>query len=470
MLFPTIEFAIFFVIVFFASWALKAQLAWRKVVLVAASYIFYAAWDWRFCFLLAGSSLLNYLAGLIIDRSQSAAVRKWTLAAAIVVNLGALGFFKYFDFFIESLNDLFFSLGLERELPYMAVILPVGISFFTFQGISYIVDIYRRDIRASSSALDVFLYISFFPQLVAGPIVRASTLIPQITAKPDPSAILMSWGVVLVLIGLFKKMIIANYLATELVDHVFFDPTMFGTLDLLIGAYGYAVQIYCDFSGYSDIAIGIAAMLGYRFDKNFDQPYRASSIREFWRRWHISLSSWLRDYLYIPLGGNRHGPWKTRRNLLLTMLLGGIWHGAAWTFVVWGLMHGLALAVENALTRGRQLARRAFAWRLAGWVYAFHFVVLAFIFFRAESIGYAWEYLEFMVTGSEPMWLATPFVIGLVVLGLGIQFIRHDAPEAVSRGLSRMPVVVQGLIAGLGVVAIGAMGPDGVAPFIYFQF
>ena len=422
MLFPTIDFLLFFLVVFFGGWALRNWLDPRKMVLVGASYVFYAAWDWRFCFLLLGSSLGNWLAGLIIERTRKSGLRKWIMLTAVAGNLAVLGFFKYFDFFVESLNDLFLHLGIERELPYMAVILPVGISFFTFQGISYVVDVYRRDVRASTSALDIMLYISFFPQLVAGPIVRASTLIPQIRAKPDPNAILMAWGLVLILVGLFKKLIVANYLATELVDEVFFDPTFYGSWDLLVGAYAYSVQIYCDFSGYSDMAIGMAALLGYRFDKNFDQPFRAASIREFWRRWHISLSSWLRDYLYIPLGGSRHGPWKTRRNLMLTMLLGGIWHGAAWHFMIWGLMHGLALAVENIVTHRRQFAARTTAWRVPGIILTFHFVVLAFVVFRAENIEYAWLYLESLVTTDMPSMLATPFVIALVVIGLVLPF------------------------------------------------
>lgn len=470
MLFPTLEFLLFFLGVFFASWALRRWVEPRKLFLTLASYGFYAAWDWRFCFLLLGSSLFNWVAGLVLERLDDGRRRRWALAAAVGGNLAVLGFFKYYDFFIEQLNDLFLSVGMERELPYMAVILPVGISFFTFQGISYVIDVYRRDVTASRSALDILLYISFFPQLVAGPIVRAATLIPQLRARPDPSAILMSWGLVLVLVGLFKKLIVANYLATHIVDEVFFDPGYYSSWDLLVAAYAYAVQIYCDFSGYSDMAIGMAAMLGYRFDKNFDQPYRAASIREFWRRWHISLSSWLRDYLYIPLGGSRRGRWITRRNLMITMLLGGIWHGAAWTFVIWGLMHGLALAVENIVTGRRQLERRQPLLRALGVLYAFHFVVLAFVFFRAENLDYALLYLEQLLVSDLPTMLTTPFVLLLVGLGLAFHFIPRDTVERTGAALSRLPAVVQGAIAAAVLLAISAMGPEGVAPFIYFQF
>jgi alginate O-acetyltransferase complex protein AlgI len=470
VLFPTLEFLLFFLGVFFVSWGLRHWLEPRKLFLTLASYVFYAAWDWRFCFLLLASSLFNYAAGLAIEWARDGRLRKPMMLLGVAGNLAVLCFYKYYDFFIESLNDLFLSIGFERELPYMAVILPLGISFFTFQGISYVVDVYRRDVSASTSLLDILLYKSFFPQLVAGPIVRASTLIPQLRARPDPSAILMSWGLVLILVGLFKKLIVANYLATLLVDEVFFDPSYYGTWDLLVAGYAYAVQIYCDFSGYSDMAIGTAALLGYRFDKNFDQPFRAASMREFWRRWHISLSSWLRDYLYIPLGGSHRGPWMTRRNLMITMLLGGIWHGAAWTFVIWGFMHGLALVIENMLTGRRQLQRHSAVWRGLGVLYTFHLVVAAFIFFRAESLDYALLYFESLFTSDLPTMLTTPFVLGLVAFGIGIHFLPKDSVERTGAALSRMPAAAQGALAAVVLVAISALGPEGVAPFIYFQF
>ena len=470
MLFPTLDFGVFFLIVFFVSWALRDVNDWRKAFLVGASYFFYGYWDWRFCFLLAASSAVNYAAGLALQNLPDGPRRDWVLRLAIIFNLGVLGFFKYFDFFLGSLNDMMFSLGLERELPYLSVILPVGISFFTFQGISYVIDIYRRDVDASRSLLDVLLYISFFPQLVAGPIVRASTLIPQIEAKPEPNRILVSMGLLLCVLGLFKKMVIANYLATEMVDEVFFDPTFYGTWDLLLAIWGYAIQIYCDFSAYSDIAIGVAAMLGYRFQKNFNQPYRSESIRELWRRWHISLSTWLRDYLYIPLGGSKGGPWKQRRNLLMTMVLGGVWHGAAWHYIFWGALHGVALVIENILTRGRQLAKKPLWVRAISVAYAFNFTCLAYIFFRAEDLQYAFLYLESFGNLDLPVTFWTPFLMTLVFGGFAMQFLPEDSLERVERRFSKLPMAVQGAFAGISIVAIDAMGPDGVAPFIYFQF
>ncbi len=350
MLFPTADFAVFFFVVFCASWAAARHPDARKLLLLAASYFFYGYWDWRFMALLAASSAINYVAGRIISVSAGAGPRKSALITAIVLNLAILGFFKYFGFFLGTLGDLLVAAGLERDMPFLQIVLPVGISFFTFQGISYVVDVYRGEVASAKSPLDLFLYISFFPQLVAGPIVRAAWFLPQLGEVPELTRRAMCFGLCLILLGLFKKMVIANYLATELVDGVFIDPGGYSSLELLIAIYGYAVQIYCDFSGYSDIAIGVAALLGYRFHRNFDRPYRARSLQEFWRRWHISLSQWLRDYLYKPLGGSRHGRLTTYRNLAITMLLGGIWHGAAWTFIVWG-----------AITRHRPGARAGFS-------------------------------------------------------------------------------------------------------------
>lgn len=491
MLFPTLDFALFFVIVFLVAWELRRDMDARKLVLVFASYFFYGYWDWRFTLLLAGSSLLNYAAGRVIGGLNDGVTRKWVLGIAIALNLAVLGFFKYYGFFLDSLADILTAWGIERDLPFLEVILPVGISFFTFQGISYLVDVYRRHVDASRSLLDIFLYISFFPQLVAGPIVRAAHFLPQLERKPHVSRRMASLAVVLILVGLFKKMVIANYLATEVVDHVFFDPTAFGGGDLLLGVYAYAVQIYCDFSAYSDIAIGVAALLGYRFPRNFDHPYRSSSLQEFWRRWHISLSTWLRDYLYIPLGGSRGSTFKTYRNLFLTMFLGGIWHGAAWTFVFWGAFHGAMLGVERALTKrweelnkdangygggvvafflgvGRSI-QSSFA-TVLGIILTFHLVCFAWIFFRAPTFSGAWDYVIGIFDWSQPAQFATPFIVGLVGLSLAGQFLPSNWASGAGRLLQRAPWPVLGLMLGFGILAIEAMAPEGVAPFIYFQF
>src|SRR5215218_7666299 len=348
MLFPTSAFLIFFLAVAAAMVALDTRFAAKKAVLVGASYFFYAQWDRQFCFLLAFSSAVSYGAGLLIDGARDDRAKRIILGIAVAVHLSLLGVFKYFDFFVLSANELARSLGFTHELPFIEILLPVGISFFTFHGISYLTDVYRGDVAVCRNPLDMALYMSFFPQLVAGPIVRAAYFLPQL-ARPSAEPIPIAPALLLILIGLFKKVVIANYLATGLVDPVFAAPTSYGGPDLLLGVYAYAVQIYCDFSAYSDIAIALAALLGFRFPANFNQPYRAERLREFWQRWHISLSFWLRDYLYIPLGGNRHGKVNTYRNLMLTMLLGGIWHGAAWKFVMWGALHGGGLAAERML-------------------------------------------------------------------------------------------------------------------------
>src|SRR5579871_3204072 len=383
MLFPTLNFGLFFLFVFFAAWGAWRWPVIRIWVLISASYAFYAFWDRRFTALLLGSTILNWGMGRLVHRVRGAKARKAVVAAAVALNLVVLGVFKYFNFFADSLNSALYSLGVARELPYLNVALPVGISFFTFHGISYLVDLYRGKLARASPFSHVLLYIAFFPQLVAGPIVRASFFMPQIAAKPDPQQIKACRAFLLIVGGLLKKVIVANYLATDLVDDAFFDPTRYGAADLLLAIYGYALQIYCDFSAYTDIAIGVAALLGYRFPQNFDQPYRALGLQDFWRRWHISLSSWLRDYLYIPLGGNT-GDWRRYRNLMITMLLGGLWHGAAWTFVAWGALHGSALVVEHWLREHVRLPRGPL-WRALGVVLTFHFVCLTWIFFRAPD-------------------------------------------------------------------------------------
>jgi alginate O-acetyltransferase complex protein AlgI len=293
---------LFSLAVFGVSWELRSRPDARKVFLLGASYFFYGYWDWRFTALLAGSSLINYSAGHSIAMGGTAHERKLLLGTAVALNIVILGFFKYYGFLLESLARVLTSAGLEWDLPFLEIILPVEISFFTFQGISYVIDVYRRQIAAVDLPLDVFLYISFFPQLVAGPTVSAADFLPQLKAEPRTSSSLVSLGIVLILIGVFKKMVIANYLATGLVDEVFVDPSIYAGPDLALAVYGYAIQIYSDFFGYSDIAMEVAALLGYRFKWIFNQPYRAASLQEFRRRWHISHSEWLRDYFYRPLG------------------------------------------------------------------------------------------------------------------------------------------------------------------------
>ena len=492
MLFPTLEFAIFFALVFVASWSLSGSRNGRSAFLTGVSYFFYGYWDWRLMLLLAGSSLINYWAGHALALEQDVNRRKSVVTIAVTLNLIVLGFFKYYGFFIESLAEILHQLNIERDLPFLEIVLPVGISFFTFQGISYVVDVYRRDVAPVRSPLDLFLYISFFPQLVAGPIVRAADFLPQLDRPPRLGVKMASFGLTLIIFGLFKKMVIAHHLAEGIVDPVFSDPWSYGAVDLLIGVYGYAVQIYCDFSGYSDIAIGTAALLGFRFSRNFDQPYRAASLREFWGRWHISLSTWLRDYLYKPLGGNQRGRSRTIRNLILTMLLGGLWHGAAWNFVLWGLFHGVGLVIERVIygprlkTKDRNQSDygggviggllkigdggRRFIIGMMGVLITFNLICFSWILFRAGDMETVQAYLEGLQRWSDPVQQATPFMCGLVLLSLAAQFLPRDLPERFALVGARMGIFGMSVLFALSIVFIKAVAPEGVAPFIYFQF
>jgi alginate O-acetyltransferase complex protein AlgI len=470
MLFPTLDFLLFFLVVLGAAWLLRDRFEARKLFLVLASYFFYAQWNWRFCFLLFGSSALSYGAGRLIAGTPDARRGRQVLVGAVGLHLGVLGLFKYYDFFIGSTNELAHLIGLQRELPFFEILLPVGISFFTFHGISYLVDVYRGDVRVCRRFVDMLLYISFFPQLVAGPIVRASYFLPQLAA-PAAARVAIGPALTLILGGLFKKVVVANYLATDLVDPVFAAATAQSGPDLLFAVYGYAIQIYCDFSAYSDMAIGLAALLGFRFPRNFDQPYRAQRLREFWQRWHISLSSWLRDYLYKPLGGNRHGAWATYRNLAITMLLGGIWHGAAWKFVFWGALHGGGLAAERALEPviGRRPSSRF--GRLISTLAVFHIVCLGWVFFRADGFDTALLYLGGLGDGwAEGFVQTTPFTLALILFGFCCQFVPADLGRRIADAMAHLPVWSQGALAGAAMAVIDALGPDGIAPFIYFRF
>lgn len=464
MLFPTLTFGVFFFLVLSFTWALDHENGRRKLLLLVASYVFYGWWDWRFCGLLAFSSIANWAFGRLIGSMPASPLRALLIFIAILVNLGVLGFFKYYGFFIENVGDALTQLGWERDLPLIQVILPVGISFYTFQGISYIIDIKRGEADHRASLLDAMLYISFFPQLVAGPIVRARDFLPQLARAPRIARPAVVLGLLLILWGLFKKTVIASEIATGIVDPVFFTPDAYGGIDRLFAVYGYAVQIYCDFSAYSDIAIGCAALLGYRFNRNFDQPYRARSFQDFWRRWHISLSTWLRDYLYKPLGGSRGGEFATSRNLMITMLLGGLWHGAAWTFLVWGFIHGLALLVERAAG----LARSGRS--VISLVITFHVVCLAWILFRAPDFATAWSFMTAMDMISAPVQQLTPFLAGLIALGLSLNALPARGIEGLARWLSGLRSPSLAILAVAAFIVIDTLRQPGVAPFIYFQF
>jgi alginate O-acetyltransferase complex protein AlgI len=486
MLFPTVDFAIFFVLVFVGHWLLNHQSHAWKWFMIGASYVFYAWWNWRFVFLLIGVSFLAQSGAIAVARTRSPRSRLVVNGIAVAALLLPLAFFKYYGFLAVNVTNAFASLGLESTIPLIQVVLPVGISFFTFMAIAYVVDVYRGDFEVASWT-DAFLYLSFFPHLVAGPIVRPNELIPQLRERRDERHVDVAGAAWLILGGLFKKVVVSSYLTTQIVDPVFGDPAQRSAPDALFGILGYAIVIYADFSGYTDIAIGVAKLLGFQFPRNFDRPYAARSIQEFWRRWHMTLSRWLRDYLYIPLGGNRRGERRTYLNIMITMILGGLWHGAAWTFVFWGAYHGGLLTAhqwrarrgaadvkvedtkaEGTMAEGTKESRLdALRQRAA----TFALVCVGWVFFRADSMETAFSLLRRLVTGwwtsSESL---TPLVVITIAGMLALQFWPRGFGLWLQSGLSRLKPAPLGIVLALAMLAIVILGPSGVAPFIYFQF
>jgi alginate O-acetyltransferase complex protein AlgI len=471
MLFPTVEYAVFFLAVLAIAWPLAGRVTAHKVFLLAASYVFYGFWSWRYVPLLIGVSAFAGLVAQGIQRSHDDRVRKGLLVWGVTVCLIVLAYYKYTSFLILSALGLWGVVGRTPVWNIPAPFLPLGISFFVFHAISLMGDVYRRKLLARLHLLDALLYVAFFPQLIAGPILRASRFIPQLMRKCDPSKIRVNRAFLLILSGLFKKVIISNTLATRLVEPVFNAPGQFHRGDVLLAIYGYAAEIYCDFSGYTDIATGCAMLLGYRFPKNFDAPYTAQDPQEFWQRWHISLSTWLRDYLYIPLGGSREGKVRTYLNVMITMLLGGLWHGASWTFVMWGGLQGMYLVVHRVWA-GKKLAfelGQTRWWPWASRLLMFHAVCLGWVFFRSPTFGLAWMVLKQLGSRGAVTLAAWPVVVTLL-LGIFGQYAPRVWRRGVEATMSRLPMAVNGALLTLGVYAIEVLGPTGVAPFIYFQF
>src|SRR3954464_10942146 len=414
MLFPTVQFAIFFPIVLALSWWLMPPHPLWKPFILVASYVFYAYANWKFCLLLGGVTLGNQAAAKLIHLTSDDRRRKWIMGVAVGLDLAVLGVFKYYGFFVQDVGDVLDAVHLGLPIPLLTIALPVGVSFFTFQAISYTVDVYRRLIPPAS-LLDVSIYLSFFSHLVAGPIVRAREFLPQLASPRDRTRVAVGPGVMLIGVGLVKKVVLADYLARSIVDPVFAVPQQYGTPDVLLAGYSYAAQIYCDFSGYTDIAIGLALLLGFVFPQNFDRPYRSLGFREFWRRWHMTLSRFLRDFLYIPLGGNRGGRWRTYRNLMITMVLGGLWHGAAWTFVLWGAFHGAMLCTEHALD-GRLGRVLPVAVR---WLGTFAAVCFGWVLFRSPDLDVFWAFLgRFADWGPATLWTVPVVLMVAVVIGM----------------------------------------------------
>jgi len=461
MLFTEARFLAFFAVVFGVHWALRNHRA-RKLWLLVASYAFYAGWDWRFLGLIVFSTLVDFVAALRMRAEPGGSVRRrlW-LSASLAANLGVLGLFKYWDFFLTSGVEFLAYLGLGIEPRTLSLVLPVGISFYTFQTMSYTIDAYRGRLEATEDLADFALFVAFFPQLVAGPIVRASTFLPQLKAARPFAEVAGRSCLLLFLFGYIKKACVADNIAAW-VDPVFTDPAQAATSSLLLGAALYAIQIYCDFSGYSDMAIAAAGLLGYSLPLNFDAPYLATTMTDFWRRWHISLSSWFRDYLYLPLGGNRSGPTRTLVNLFLVFLLCGLWHGAGWNFVIWGLFHGLVLVVER-LTRARE-ARRLGVLR---WALTLGLATLAWIPFRAQSLADSGTYVAglFRSGGAE---LIAPVSWILIVALLLLQLMLRRTNLAPR--LAALPHPVFAVAYGAAVALTLPWVAASYEPFIYFQF
>jgi D-alanyl-lipoteichoic acid acyltransferase DltB (MBOAT superfamily) len=440
------------------------QELWKPFILLA-SYVFYAAANPKFCLLLGGITVASQLAARAIARSDEERTRKRITAAAVALDLGVLAVFKYYAFFTQDVSDTLDTIGLGSPMPLLTVLLPVGISFFTFQAITYVVDVKRRQVEPASM-MDAAIYLSFFPHLVAGPIVRASEFLPQLRTPRDPSRVAVGAGLALIGLGLVKKVMIADYLARTIVDPAFGVPQAYAAPDLILAAYAYAAQIYCDFSGYTDIAIGLALLLGFVFPQNFNSPYRATGFRDFWRRWHMTLSRFLRDYLYIPLGGSRGGRLETYRNLMATMILGGLWHGAAWTFVLWGGFHGAGLATEHALD-GR-VGRRTPAW--LRWFVTFNLVCFGWILFRSQDLSIFWDYVSrLFVAGPATLW--TWPVIAAVVIVVGLQLLPVRWVENWQLRIEQANPLVLASALAMTILVVGATVPSqGVPPFIYFRF
>jgi alginate O-acetyltransferase complex protein AlgI len=474
MLFCSEQFLLFYTVVFLAYWILP----WHRVrvwLLLAASFYFYASWNkWLACLIVVSTSL-DYSLARGMEASRSPRLRRLLVLVSVVANVGLLCYFKYANFFLHSLQEALHAAGARTTLPVLSVILPIGISFYTFEAINYTVDVYRRRVRAERSLANFMLFILFFPHLVAGPIVRACDFLPQVRRPKHWNWARVNLGVQLILMGLFKKLAIADRMA-QFADPVFADPSIYNTSALWIGALACALQVYCDFSGYTDMALGMAHLLGYRLAENFNMPFLAPNVAEFWRRWHISLSSWLRDYLFVPLGGSRGGRWRTYCNLVITMMLAGLWHGAGWNYVLFGFLQGIWLCIHRAFrtwcTAKPRLAGLlesppGTAFRVAA---TFSTLVCTLVIFRATSLDLGFRMLTRMATAnpgsSAPMQPAgLGYTVAVVVLGHALGW-RDNWKKL----LARLPAPVLGFGYATVLSLALVLAPSASRAFVYFQF
>lgn len=457
---------LFFMLFYFL---VRNRIRLRIIYLTLFSLFFFYKASGMYFLLLLLAATVDYNLSRWIHASEDPVRRKSLLVFSVVINLGLLAYFKYTNLFIDTFNGLGWT-----HLDPMDILLPIGISFYTFENLSYTIDVYRRRFEPAINFLDYCFFISFFPKLVAGPIVRAADFIPQIRSRLQIDESDLGRAIFLIVGGLFKKAVISDYISTNFVDRVFDSPALYSGFENLMAVYGYALQIYCDFSGYSDMAIGLALMMGFRIPMNFDAPYQSTSITEFWRRWHISLSTWLRDYLYISLGGNRVGKLRQYFNLLTTMLLGGLWHGANWKFVVWGGLHGAALAIEKAFMAAVKLPSSKM-FKVLGGLLTFHFVCFCWIFFRASSFENASAVIAQM-TGSFDISLIPDVLSGysnvalLMVFGYVLHLLPRRIDAAAEERLASSPLIVKSLVLAATIYIVIQVRSAGIQPFIYFQF
>ena len=470
LLFNSALFLGFFLIFYFIYILSRKTHYFRIIYVVLFSLFFYYKCSGIYFWLLIFSSVLDYSLSKLIFEEINKTYRKFYLLLSLFTNLGLLVYFKYTNFFIDNFNTLF-----SGNAAFTDIILPVGISFYTFQTLSYTIDVYRKELEPTKSFVDFLFFVSFFPQLVAGPIVRASDFIPQIYEKLKITKEDFNKALFLIIGGLLKKAVISDYISLNFVDRVFDAPNSYSAFENLLASYGYTLQIYCDFSGYSDMAIGLALLMGFTLPPNFRTPYKSSSITEFWRRWHISLSSWLRDYLYISLGGNRKGKFRTYFNLFMTMLLGGLWHGANWKFVFWGVLHGTALAVERFLDSRIKLPKTSFV-KAIKIILTFHFVIFCWLFFRAKDFQTAFQIVDnissltFNVNQWQTILLGYKNVVFLMLFGFVWHFIPEKGINKLEDFFNVIPIYIKALLLGLVFWVVYATASSGPQPFIYFQF
>jgi D-alanyl-lipoteichoic acid acyltransferase DltB (MBOAT superfamily) len=475
VLFPTVTFAAFFMAVWPLVWAVARWPRLRQVVLLLSSVAFYAWWDWRMLWLLAALVVGNHGAAWAVHRLAShPAARRAALWVGVAGHLLVLGWYKYYGFFATSLTGALDRVGVQVQPPLVQVVLPLGISFVTFQAISHLVEVHR-EVTGPATLLETATWLCFFPTVASGPITRVSELVPQLRERPEPR-VDASRAFVLILRGLVKKLVLASYLADAVVDDVFAQPSLHSGPEVLAGIYAYAVQLYVDFSGYTDLAIGVALLLGIRLPENFDAPYRAATVTEFWNRWHMTLSRWLRDFLFMPLARrSRPTTAAVARNLVVVMLLAGLWHGAAWTFVAFGAVHGVAMALERvARERARRRGRRPVPTgpaRVVGVVRTFHVVCLGWVFFRADSLAGAVDVLSRLGTGwgaAAP--LVTWLLVATIAAVLAAQLVPERARDGLATVAARVPTPLVVPLAAAAILVVDVLAPPGVAPFLYFGF